>query len=85
MTLNTTKCKSMRVSRYTSTHYPRTYSLNNIPLPSADNYKYLGVYSSSNLSWNMQVEYVTNNASRTLGYCYIGEGPDTIYLNLGYR
>lgn len=68
MTLNPTKCKSMRVSRHATTHCPRTYFLNNIPLPSVGSYKYLGVHISSNLSWNTHVEFVANNANRMLGY-----------------
>ena len=84
MTLNITKCKSMRVSRHTTVHGSRTYSLNNIPLPSVENYKYLGVHISSNLSWNMHVEYVSNNANRMLGFLRrnFSSAPSSIKLTL---
>lgn len=84
MTLNIAKCKSMRVSRHTTIHCPRTYSLNNIPLASVDNYKYLGVHISSNLSWNKHVDYVTNNANRMLGYLRrnFSSAPSSLKLTL---
>lgn len=66
MELNTSKCKSMRVSR-SNTACP-TYYIDNNALSSVSVYKYLGVHITSNLSWSTHVEYVANNANRMLGY-----------------
>lgn len=66
MKLNITKCKTMRISRLHNN--PHVYNLNNIPLSSVDSYKYLGLHITKDLTWNMHVEYITNNANRMLGY-----------------
>lgn len=58
----------MRISRHSSTQSMPTYFLNNVSLPPTDCYKYLGVNITSNLSWDIHIEYVTSNASRMLGY-----------------
>lgn len=66
MELNTTKCKAMTVSR--KCNFPSSYFLEDVPLHSVSSYKYLGVYITSDISWQMHVEYVINNANRMLGY-----------------
>lgn len=68
MKLNVTKCKAMRISRCISHNVPCDYTLNHSNLDLVSSYKYLGVYISNNLSWNTHVDYITNNANRTLGY-----------------
>lgn len=66
MELNITKCTSMRVSRHNNTC--PSYSINNSTLVSVSSYKYLGIHITNDLSWNIHVQYVTNNANRLLGY-----------------
>lgn len=66
MELNTSKCRSMRVSRHNNTC--PSYNIINSPLLSVTSYKYLGVHLTNDLSWNLHVEYVTNSANRLLGY-----------------
>lgn len=56
----------MRITRKAT--FTATYNLNNTPLELVDSYKYLGVILSSDLSWNLHVTYVINNANRMLGY-----------------
>lgn len=68
MKLNVTKCKSMRVSRLSKNTDPAIYILNDIPLDAVASYKYLGIHITHNLSWNMHVDYVSNNANRMLGF-----------------
>lgn len=68
MRLNVSKCKAMRVSRSISHDVPCDYTLNHSNLNHVSSYKYLGVYISNNFSWNTHVDYITNNANRTLGY-----------------
>lgn len=61
-----TKCKTMRISRgHNSTH---AYLLNNIPLSSVESYIPWAWYHERYLTWNMHVDYKTNNANRRLGY-----------------
>lgn len=54
MELNTTKCKTMRVSRISSS--PAIYHINNVPLQAVTSYRYLGVYITSSLSWALHIE-----------------------------
>lgn len=56
----------MRVSRTNSA--PADYLLNNTSLTSVTSYKYLGVYIASDLSWQCHINYIINNANRSLGY-----------------
>lgn len=66
MDLNVSKCKSMRISR---NKLPSPdYFLKDTLLESVESYKYLGVHITNNLSWARQIEYVTSNANRMLGY-----------------
>lgn len=66
MTLNTSKCKVMQVTR--KMPHSHNYTLNGNILETVPSYKYLGVIISSNLSWEPHINYITNNANRTLGY-----------------
>lgn len=68
MELNVAKCKYMRVSRLSKNPGPAIYTLNNRPLTSVASYKYLGIHITHNLSWNMHVDFVFNNANRMLGF-----------------
>lgn len=66
MKLNINKCKIMRVTRATNTQ--TSYYLNNSPLQLVNSYKYLGVHITSNLTWSLHIQNITNNANRMLGY-----------------
>lgn len=56
----------MRVSR-TKTN-PTQYSLSNVQLESVASYKYLGIHITMNLTWNLHIEHIVNQANRMLGY-----------------
>lgn len=56
----------MQVTR--KTPGSRNYTLHGNILETVASYKYLGVHISSNLSWEQHINYITNNANRTLGY-----------------
>lgn len=58
----------MAISRFSNTSEPFTYTLNGTKLEQVSTYKYLGVYISNDLSWHSHINYITNNACRTLGY-----------------
>lgn len=64
--LNVSKCKFMRVSR--KNNPLPVYYLDSIALDSVSSYKYLGVNITSNLTWNVHIEHIINNANRMLGY-----------------
>lgn len=66
MELNVSKCKFMRVSR--KNNPLPVYYLDSIALDSVSSYKYLGVNITSNLTWNVHIEHIINNANRMLGY-----------------
>lgn len=44
------------------------YYLDSITIDSVSSYKYLGVQLTSNLTWNVHIEHIINNANRMLGY-----------------
>lgn len=66
MVLNTTKCKSMRVSRITTNAH--SYFLDGNILEAVTSYKYLGIHITTDLSWNLHIESITNKTNRMLGY-----------------
>lgn len=68
MFLNPTKCKIMSVSRRSNSPTPFGYIINETNLEHVTSYKYLGIQLNSNLSWHAHIEYITNNANRSLGY-----------------
>lgn len=55
MTLNTNKCKSLRISRIATNPHP--YLLNGKILEAVTSYKYLGVHITADLSWNLHIDY----------------------------
>ena len=64
MSFNPTKCIHMQLgkeSAVNSTH------INNVPIPSSDHLKYLGVTISSDMKWNTHIANVTKKANRQLG------------------
>lgn len=66
MNLNIAKCKAMRITR-TSSAIP-SYFIKGQQLGVVNNYRYLGVHISDNLTWNVHIDHIINNANRTLGY-----------------
>lgn len=66
MTLNTKKCKTMKVSRRNT--LPFIYHLDNVSLECVTSYKYLGVHIPSNLSWHIHINHIIANANSMLGY-----------------
>lgn len=66
MTLHANICKVVEVTRKT----PRStnYTLHGNILETVTSYKYLGVYISSNQSWEPHINYITNNTNHTLEY-----------------
>ena len=66
MKFNTDKCHLMRLTRrrkITSTQY----DLGGDQLTSVEEYPYLGLTFSSNMSWQNHIEKVSNKANRMLG------------------
>ena len=63
--LNVSKCKSLLISNCRKPAVLH-YHLNNSPLETVDNYKYLGVKITSKLSWNDHTADVSLKASRIL-------------------
>ena len=68
MRLNTNKCKVMRITRQTGCGNVYDYRIAGFVLEQVTSYKYLGVHITANLSWQMHVNYIVNNANRMLGY-----------------
>lgn len=68
MRLNINKCKTMRISRRFNPTEIFMYKIEGRHLEATKSYKYLGVHITHNLSWETHVNYIVNNANRTLGY-----------------
>lgn len=63
----------MRVSSGIKQYNPSdlfSYELNNVQLSPVSSYKYLGVHISKNVQWHENINYVTNNANRMLGFLH---------------
>lgn len=65
MRLNVSKCVQMSVTRKKEP-LVCTYSINNVPLASVDQFKYLGLHISSTLSWSGHVQFIVSKALRKL-------------------
>ena len=87
LTLNTSKCKYMIISRKrgSSQHKYAPLTLNGQPLELVDSFKYLGVTLSSDLSWSLHTNIICNKARKILGLIYrrfyLDSSPATL-LNL---
>ena len=71
LTFNAEKYKCMLLSKKRTTidSYP-TMMLNDQPLEIVQQYKYLGLLVSSNLSWTPHIRLICNKARRILGLIY---------------
>ena len=69
LTLNSDKSKFMLISHSQTQSCPSFY-LNGIELERVQQYKYLGVWISDNLSWEKHVEYICSKAHHHLGYLF---------------
>ena len=71
MTFNTSKCKSMLISRKRTPCSPTTpLHLNGIPLETVTTFKYLGVLMSSNLQWSPHIQDICSKACKIIGLLY---------------
>lgn len=68
MILNANKCVYLPVTRKKTT-LKHVYKLGSLPLEEVNNYKYLGVTLTNNLSWNLHINNVCSSAFRKL--CYL--------------
>jgi hypothetical protein len=67
MSLNAKKCNVMSVCRlHVLTEF--AYTVESAVLERVQSYKYLGIYLSSDLSWNNHVDYACSRANRALGF-----------------
>ena len=72
LTLNTSKCKYMVISRRrsTSSNTLSSLTLNDIPLEKVSSFKYLGVIIDSSLSWSDHIQKTVLKAKRLVGSLY---------------
>ena len=70
--LNQSKCKYQCITRKTSPVQP-TYIIKETPLESCDTKKDLGVWVSSNLTWDKQVTEHCAKANKLLGFALCAE------------
>ncbi len=70
LTLNTSMCKSMIVSRKKSQPYPSALTLGGQHLEQVERFKYLGVLLSSNLSFSQHIQTICAKARKILGLHY---------------
>ena len=66
LTLNTSKCKSMVVSRRRNQHVTQL-QLGNDVLEQVDSFIYLGVLLSSDLTWTPHIESICSKARKLVG------------------
>lgn len=65
MSLNTTKCRQMTIT-HKKFPFQYAYQINNVELEVVNEYKYLGVTMTSNLTWNKHIQNITSSALRRL-------------------
>ena len=68
--LNTSKCKSMIVSRKKSQSYSFSLTLGGKQLEQVESFKYLGVLLSNNLSFSQHIQTICTKARKILGLLY---------------
>ena len=64
---NGNKCKYMILSRKETCSTPHAILLNGLPLKRVSEYKYLGVYISSDLTLSLHINTICNNARKFVG------------------
>ena len=67
MSLNISKCNAMSICRLRSISN-FDYVLSNTVLERVTKYKYLGIFLTSDLSWNIHVNYICSKANQALGF-----------------
>jgi len=67
MSLNSGKCKAMSITRLRST-LDSAYSVDNEVLEKVQEYKYLGIYITSDLQWDAHVSSICSKANQSLGF-----------------
>lgn len=65
MSLNTTKCRQMTIT-HKKFPFQYAYQINNVELEVVNEFKYLGVTMTSNLTWNKHIQNITSSALRRL-------------------
>ena len=70
LTLNSSKCKTMIISRKRNPAQPPQLILNGTPLEQVETFKYLGVLLSSELSWSTHIESICTKARKLIGLLY---------------
>ena len=68
--LNPSKCKSMLISRKRRGLHPPPLLLDGMPLEQVENFKYLGILLSSDLSWSAHIDSICNKARKLIGLLY---------------
>ena len=67
MRLNPKKCKELRINFLEYSPFtPPTLDLGGVSVQLVDNYKLLGVYITSNISWNVHVDHMLKKANKRL-------------------
>jgi len=67
MTFNIDKCNILSITRSRNFQKP-TYNLGHSILQNIDNFKYLGVTISSDLSWHAHINNITNRSTKILNF-----------------
>ncbi len=70
LALNPTKCKFMIVTRKRNPTWSPNLQLNGVELGQVENFKYLGVLLSSDLSWLTHIESICSKARKLVGLLY---------------
>ena len=68
---NASKCKYMLISRKRQPLVSSDlFTINNLKIEKVEHFKYLGVWLSSNLTWNKHIEEICKSASKQTGMIY---------------
>ena len=70
LTANAAKTKSMVITTKKNPFPDMTLYLNNQPIERVSSAKFLGIWISDNLSWNLQVDHICKRARRTIGFIH---------------
>ena len=70
LTANAAKTKSMVISTKKDPFPDMILHLNNQPIERVPSAKFLGIWITQNLSWNLQVDHICKKARRTIGFIH---------------